>query len=111
MANKTTATKALATGLLGAVVTALTAVNAALGGKGLDRDGITQIVVAFLTAAGATLVTYYVSNQEKVPSTTTDPAPAPEAPETPADAPEPTGADSDDPDGSKADLAALAAEE
>ena len=34
MANKTTATKALVTGLLGAVVTALTAVNAALSGLG-----------------------------------------------------------------------------
>jgi hypothetical protein len=111
MANKTTATKALATGLLGAVVTALTAVNAALADNGLDRNAIVQIVVAFLVAAGSTAVTYYVSNQEKVPPTTTDPAPAPEAPEVPADAPEPPAADSDDPDGSKADLAALAAEE
>jgi hypothetical protein len=111
MANKTTATKALATGLLGAVVTALTAVNAALSAGGLDRDGITQIVVAFLVAAGGTLVTYFVSNQDKDAPVTSDPAPAPEAPEVPADAPEPPAADSDDPDGSKADLAALAAEE
>lgn len=108
MANKTTATKALATGLLGAVVTALTAVNAALSGGGLDRDGITQIVVAFLVAVGSTAVTYYVSNQDKPAPVTTDPAPAPEAPEAPAD--EAAAADSDDPDGSKADLAALAAE-
>jgi hypothetical protein len=106
MANKTTATKALATGLLGAVVTALTAVNAALSGKGLDRDGVTQIVIAFLVAAGGTLVTYFVSNQDKTAPVTTDPAPAPEAP-----ADEAPAADSDDPDGSKADLAALAAEE
>jgi len=102
MANKTTATKALATGLLGAVVTALTAVNAALAGKGLDRDGIVQIVVAFLTAAGATLVTYFVSNQDKQEPVTRDPAPEPEAPIDLA-------ADLDDPDGSAADLAKEAA--